>query len=292
MPVLLIGTDLSARSDRAVRRGVSIARQTGCELELVHIVDEGQPKRLIDAAVTKARSKLEKASATLLAQDGVVSRTSVRVGERITGLAEAALIVNAELIIIGPHRKRPFQDLFLGTVAGRLVGTSGVPVLVAAGQPSAEYQRIVIATDLEPYSAIALQAASRIPFTRDAELSVLYLYDPIGSDMMSRSFALERERRIQAAEEAEQARQKLDEFLESASPIKGRAVVRPLRGSVAPNLQSVAEELNSDVIVMAAGDKSPLSKLLVGSSVDAVLNETDRDVLVIGAKVRGAWIAS
>ena len=55
MQKILVATDFSTRSDRALMRATLIARQTKAELILVHVVDADQPKRLVAADRETAR---------------------------------------------------------------------------------------------------------------------------------------------------------------------------------------------------------------------------------------------
>ena len=46
---ILVATDFSTRSDRALRRGVLLARQASAGLVVAHIVDDDQPHGLVQA---------------------------------------------------------------------------------------------------------------------------------------------------------------------------------------------------------------------------------------------------
>lgn len=46
---LLVATDFSTRSDRALRRAVLLAKQYTAGLVLVHVVDDERPRRFVNA---------------------------------------------------------------------------------------------------------------------------------------------------------------------------------------------------------------------------------------------------
>ena len=71
MQRLLCATDFSERSDRALRRAVLVARAEKAELDLVHVVDDDRPKRLVDHEATDAWALLRQQMATLGSVDGV-----------------------------------------------------------------------------------------------------------------------------------------------------------------------------------------------------------------------------
>ena len=48
MKHILVATDLTARSDRAIERAFSLARETGAELTILHAVDDELPASVAD----------------------------------------------------------------------------------------------------------------------------------------------------------------------------------------------------------------------------------------------------
>jgi universal stress protein E len=52
---ILAATDFSTRSQRALRRAGFLARDTGVELALVHVVDDDQPQDLIEMEGREAK---------------------------------------------------------------------------------------------------------------------------------------------------------------------------------------------------------------------------------------------
>ena len=61
---ILVATDFSPRSDRALRRGILLARQNSTELLLTHVVDDDQPQRLIDVEKREAAALLHELATT------------------------------------------------------------------------------------------------------------------------------------------------------------------------------------------------------------------------------------
>ncbi len=55
MRTIMFATDFSERSDRALRRAVILAPAHGAALEIVHVVDDDQPRRIVDHEVNDAR---------------------------------------------------------------------------------------------------------------------------------------------------------------------------------------------------------------------------------------------
>ncbi|EKF41950.1 UspA domain-containing protein [Nitratireductor indicus C115] len=86
---ILVATDFSERSDRAVRRAVLLARQTGAALSLVHVVDDDQPRQIVESEFGMASQLLEEQAKTLESVDGVSCHAEVRLGDAFAGILAA-----------------------------------------------------------------------------------------------------------------------------------------------------------------------------------------------------------
>ena len=70
MKRILVATDLSGRSDRALQRAVALAREFGAELAVVHVIDESLPARVLARHEEAAKSAIEEQVCSLPAADG------------------------------------------------------------------------------------------------------------------------------------------------------------------------------------------------------------------------------
>ncbi len=61
---LMVATDFSERSDRALRRATLIAQKVNARLSLIHVVDEDQPRRIIEAERNNALAILHEQVST------------------------------------------------------------------------------------------------------------------------------------------------------------------------------------------------------------------------------------
>lgn len=121
MPILC-GSDLSANSADALAAAIALAERRGDrELVLVHITDAG----VAHPALDQARSTLALQSDNAIAN--VKIRLEVRSGNAAETLADLAATERSDLIIVGAGARDAER---LGSVAGRLVELSTVPVLL------------------------------------------------------------------------------------------------------------------------------------------------------------------
>ncbi|MGF1526783.1 MAG: universal stress protein [Candidatus Competibacterales bacterium] len=86
---ILVATDFSTRSERALRRGTLLAKALGAKLSLVHVNDDDQPKRIVAAERAAAADLLNEFVQTLQQSDGLVCDGQLVEGDPFEGIARA-----------------------------------------------------------------------------------------------------------------------------------------------------------------------------------------------------------
>ena len=139
---ILLATDGSAASEHAARLAVELAKAHGGRLMALYVVDpypylgigESNPMGL--QAYTSA--PLEHAASAHGKVQALCERAGVpfepHVAEDVTaasGILQTARQTEADLVVVGSHGRTGISRLMLGSVAGKVVAESPVPVLVA-----------------------------------------------------------------------------------------------------------------------------------------------------------------
>lgn len=131
MKRLLVATDLSPRSDRALNRALALSDELKTQLVILHVVDEELPSSVADRHKEEAESAIDQhldSFPDLRRKD--VARKVV-FGTEFRHILKEAEGSGADLIILGTHRDPSLRDLFLGTTVERVIRRGNVPVLVA-----------------------------------------------------------------------------------------------------------------------------------------------------------------
>ena len=97
---ILIASDLSARSDPALKRGFSHAQELGASVRVASIVDDCVPSDLADDPAEKCRARLE-APAKELAE-GAPYEILVDAGDPIACLIDCVNTAEVDLVAVGP----------------------------------------------------------------------------------------------------------------------------------------------------------------------------------------------
>ena len=281
MQRILVATDFSTRSDRAVQRATLLAREFGAEMVLLTVVDDDQPRQLRDLAQREAGALLQDLASTIQETAAAPCEARVELGEPFERIVRAAEDCDAELIVIGPHRRQVLRDIFVGTTAERTIRHSRRPVLMTNAVPARRYDRIVLATDFSEFSVQAIETVRRLGLLDAATVLVVHAFEallrgPIASSSMSlqeRQESLDRERR-----DAEQA---MSAFLRRAGFETARRAVEHVDHSAARTIRSVLQRERANLVVVGTHGKRGGERLLLGSVAEDMFHQGEVDVLAV-----------
>lgn len=161
MKKLLVATDLSARSDRALQRAMMLAEEHNADLEIVHVVDETLPELMSERQEAEANAAIEAQLAALPRAKAKHLALRVVKGQDCLDILRLAEEADADLIILGIHRHAT-REMFRGTTAERVVRIGFTPVLVVKEPVVGPYRRILVPADLSVHSREATALACRL----------------------------------------------------------------------------------------------------------------------------------
>jgi nucleotide-binding universal stress UspA family protein len=278
---ILVATDFSGRSDRAVRRASLLARRHDAMLTIVHVIDDDQPHLRVEAERKSALALLDDMATSLREHDAVDCATRVTEGTVFEEIVHAADDVLADLIVIGAHRRRSLPDAFAGTTVDRVIRSSGRPTLMAHAAPVAPYAKLLLPVDLSDCSGEAIAVFKRLGLQDQAATSVLHVF--AAGLVQGRTAAFmshEQIEKYRADTEATAARE-LSNFLKRLDFRPDKLLLQPDEMAVAQLIDVTAIEIGADLIVIGTHGQSGFIRYLLGSVAREVLQMSNADVLVI-----------
>lgn len=281
MRTILLATDFSTRSDRALRRAVLLARQLAAELLLVHVVDPDRPARLVEAERREAETLLAELADTLCGSDRIGCRFALRMGESFEGVLAAAAESGADLVVLGPPRRQLLRGVLTGTTAERVIRAGAVPVLIANGVPAAPYRRVLLATDLSAGAEAAAAAMVRLGLDRLGTLAAVHVYPTTTPTLLLRTPVTAGEAESLRVQERREAAAGLARFLAETGLARARRLVFAGDRPIANLLLDVAGRLRADLLVLATRGKVGLGKRLLGSVAEELLRSAELDLLMV-----------
>lgn len=138
---ILLATDGSAASEHAAQRAVDLARVHGAKLTALYVVDpypylgigEANPmgfQAYMSAALQHAATAHGKVMEQCQKAGVEFQPRLVEDAAAVAGIVQSAKEVGADLVVVGSHGRTGVSRLMLGSVAGKVVAESPVPVLV------------------------------------------------------------------------------------------------------------------------------------------------------------------
>ena len=136
---ILVPTDFSDASAKALVYAAAFARQFGAKITLLHVVepiatpdfDSSFPLALDNEAVdAHCKRRLESIAAEHGFDPAIIDKILVRHGRAFHAIATAAKSLNIDLIIVSTHGYTGLKHAFMGSTAERVVRHAGCPVLV------------------------------------------------------------------------------------------------------------------------------------------------------------------
>ncbi len=258
---VLVATDLSARSDRAVDRALMLGRQWQVETCVVHAMRPGE-------TVTDSDVR-----ATLSGTQGKVT-VLLPLGPAPDTIADVARDIAPALIVTGIARFNHVGDYFLGTAVDHIIRNADEPVLIVKQRPHQPYRRMLVSVDLSADALRTLRLAAEL--FPEIPIDVVHAYHVpfrgwIDSDGMREELRRE-------------AETKLASFLDDGelpAELAARIVPRLELGAPDEVLARSITAFTPDLVVLGSRDRSGLAQAALGSNTSALLAWIAADTLVI-----------
>jgi len=185
---ILVATDFSAASEKALRHSLALARFYGSRFCLAHVVSSlgltmAGPGAIAacEEAVSRDAAELEDSLIRSGALNGIQYKFIIRQGELWPELREIIREESTDLLVVGTHGRHGVGKLFFGSVAEQIFRQAGCPVLVFGphsqqlpwvGSPS-RGRTFLFATDFGQASLHALSQSIAVANHFEAKLAFL-----------------------------------------------------------------------------------------------------------------------
>jgi nucleotide-binding universal stress UspA family protein len=308
MSTVLVATDLERSGNDALELATAWAKRIDGRVHVIHVVGEDPLPSDADPSVApaiealaerlharweSARHALDEQAVHVAGQ--VETRTSLAVGRPWEAIVDVAKEESPALVVIGPHVQSSgalarVRDRLLGSTARRVVRHAGCPVLVASGDVDPlekalglPEMTILVAIDLAEGGRAALAAARALGGPSSKYVLVHVLQDPFAPADAPLDWARVRE---------EWERTVLARLRDDAVALGAEVTVEVRPGSPAHALADAAKEVGAQLVVAGAHAGGPLSRVLLGSTAERLVQSSPVPVLVIPPPTHAALPAS
>ena len=307
--ILYVVEDPSAEPDTAMARAVSLATNSQARLTVLHVADEPRLGPFAGSVTVndfKARERdqvIEQLSLLVRGVDkGLDVAVDVRFGAAFVEVVREVLRNGHDLVIKQVGKGGAHSFLF-GGIDQHLLRKCPCPVWVMVGDTSANYQRILVAVDFDPWEESneedtlegslnrqILDLAAMLAVTDFAQLHVVHAWESI-TDNMIRVFGSELSDNEVAGNRDRERREhqsRLDILNHRMQQQFGGETHRYLaprfhlrKGAPRDVVPAVANELKADLVVMGTVSRTGIPGLLIGNTAEVILNNLECSVLAV-----------
>jgi nucleotide-binding universal stress UspA family protein len=260
---ILLATDFSEFSERALGYAVGIARRYESQLFLFHCINP-IPYNLVEPDAIQVtcdgvQDKLERLASDLRRQNNVEVKVVVEAGDLAMILPRAVKDLDLDLIVVGTHGRKGWKRVALGSVAEIVVDQASCPVLSVG--PFADRTRI---QELGPKNILlASDGLARSPLAESYAYSLARKY---GSRLTVVNVLENRSGRVLAqVSQLEWCEPELRETILSRALMNSPQLSTEI-GTQSDLILRVADETAADLIVLAAEGAHRLIRFLSTSS--------------------------
>jgi nucleotide-binding universal stress UspA family protein len=283
---ILVGHDLKAGGEVALKSAAAIAQCCAAALRVVHVAEPLEPyQRLahpltppytVDEIVRRTGEQLK----TLLTGGefaGLEADYEVRLGKPFFELILAQRAWLADLIVVGGPSVP--EEPFSASTSDRLVRKGDAPVLVAKIPLRADAKTLLVATDFSAPAREAAEAALRLAEKFDARIVFLHVLDrPSYTVRYVQEWSVSVPAPPPAPEELEP---EWEAFLSGLPLDRIDCEKIAVSGDAAQVIVAQANEQKADMLIMGTHGRSGLPYMLLGSVAEKVLRSARLPLLAV-----------
>lgn len=285
---ILVPTDFSPRSDRALEVANAVARRHGSAVHVAHCLPfpdfavlSAEPVYVPPQLVERLYERQQEHATQRLGEieaKGLAGQHHLRREAPVDGILQTASDIGADLIVMGSHGAGASRFL-LGSVAEKVARRSMAPVLVVREEREAKsMQRIVVGVRLGEGDERLLRSAATL-VDSGGTIELVHVWTPphltsmadLGTDTEVSDVLVKGEALLAERLDA------LARSIETTAKVNGTV----LTGTPASALLDRADELDADALVLGDHEPSDLVDRVLGTVPDRVLRHTDRPVLIV-----------
>ncbi len=294
---ILVTTDFSPFSNRAVSVGIALAKAFDAQLYLCHVIDLTASGMYGEAFLAFEEQQQVITRRATQEMQALMTDQSVGWEPLITGGHPADEILRytkdygIDLVVSATHGRSGLKRFIIGSVTGRLMRTLPCPLLIvqsreesgkALPSPTFHPKRILVGCDFSPDSDYAFQYSVSLGQEFQSELHMVHVMEPsVYKDLLTPASPLLEELR-------DSLQTTLKEKLEAMVPEEAFTwcTLKPslLTGEPQDELITYAKEHAIDLIVLGTRGHNLMETLFIGSTTVRVASRAPCPVLSVSPR--------
>lgn len=264
---ILLATDLSVRSDRALDRAQQLTQANHTQLLALHVIELSLLDKLSEPAWPAAQAGYEQRADAWLLEDvahlSVPVHTLVKTGQIVPTLLQVIKEHPCALVVMGQSHRDSFERLVRGSTVEQLAQQSDIPFLIVKKRVHQPYQHVVVASDFSEGSEQALIRA--LTLLHGARVTVFHAHT-----------SQTHQNDLHA-----QAHQWIEQTCHAFGATAEGITVALAQGLPGASLHAYAYAQDVDVVVVGTHGATGLVRTAMGSVAQDILMHVACDVMVV-----------
>ncbi|MFN9721516.1 MAG: universal stress protein [Planctomycetota bacterium] len=293
---VLAATDFSPSAAAATRLAAWVAERSGCELTLVHAIENlheavhrlsGRAKldlvsgegELFEKEVRSVADQKLRVLASQLESGVVRIRCEVLLGEAFLEITHVVQSEKFDLVMTGTRGVSGWKQFFVGSTAKKLIRNCPSSVWIVKAEHAVPPEVVIGAADFSEASRKAVLEGLWIAREANAEFHLVHVIDSrdVPEDLLDSIPPGSSVR----AEINRQAEERLAEFLQSLGDAAQGVNSHLTWGYPWQEIARIAQKHQADLIVLGTVGRSGIKGILLGNTCERVLETCDCSVLTV-----------
>lgn len=287
---ILVGSDLGAASDEALRQAITLARAERAELAVCHVLPEPQLRALfpaeherdieaLGAIAPRTTAALRAQVERLQAGQEVPFEVFVEQGSAYAELVDRAEQWGADLIVIGNHGRAELKHLFLGSVAEKVARHAPCAALIARKSPEGV---VLVATDLSDPAQLAIAAGAREASRRKRPLVVMHASDSLSRRTAPAMAMLGANPIVDSPEVTRERDNLVRQIIDSSlKRLEVEAEIRLVSGNPTEEILRLVDSLPAELLVLGTRGRSGVARIMLGGVAAHMVQSAPCSVLAV-----------
>ncbi len=283
---VLLATDLSPTYEKLTECIMELKEIGTEEIILVWAVNVRSSGYLVGVQQERHQERLKKKGRELekkaeeLGEQGLKVSYEAPVGMPSREIERLAREKEVDLIVIGSRGKRKISDMFLGSTTSNVIRLSEVPVLVERIEFVEELDKTtckLVCTQKLRSLLLATDFSKNARKAEEAALELSSAADKVVIVSVAEAESIEEEDSPAVPEKREELEELKEKFSEKCNEVK----IKLEKGIASENINRIASEEDSTLIIMGKKGRGGLKELLLGSTAENVSRRSKKPVLLI-----------
>lgn len=282
---ILVPTDFSACSEKALQKAMKLAKFYFAELHIIHVTVLPTPDPytftfpdmfdLKDVVLKKIKDQLNEMKDHI---EGINVKISEDSGYTVSPFVERYVEENKiDLVVIGTHGHTGFERKLLGSTSEEILRFVKCPVMTVhhESSPLDTIKRICVPVDYSEESKKSIKIAVEFAKHWNAELEILHVVLNVNKIPYLMPPSRLEDDIVERSETA------LEKFIEDLIPKEIQYEISVKVRSSTVYISEFCESNKSDMIIISTHGLSGIKKFLLGSTTEKILRSTRLPMLVL-----------